>query len=660
VCGISGWVGASPVGAEGLLACQTRVLTHRGPDHTGLAYGADWGMGFCRLSILDLTPAGHQPMRTPDGQHSLVFNGEIYNHLELRQQVLQAGARLVGTSDSEVLLNLLALHGAEALPRLNGMFALAFLDHRRGTFLLARDRLGKKPLYYQAHGRQLRFASELKALLAWPDASRELDRAALAEYLVHGNTRGPRVIFRGYAKLAPGHFLQGRIAEPGTAGPRQWWRPEVDCSERDEVLNDDDRDELAALLEDAVRIRLRSDVPVGVFLSGGIDSGLVAVIAGAAASGGPPLALTAGFDDPSHDESPLAALVAAQAGLPHRVVPVQPPKLEDVDRLAWFFDEPFADSSALPSLALCAAAAEHGKVFLSGDGGDEAFAGYRRYVEVLRHRWVASLPQPLRTGARLSAALLPPMSRTRYRLSKLAQPGDSFAASYDTIPGDPALRRICHPDLRPALDAAIDGVRADWLALGEGSLTGRQQQQDYEGYLPDDILVKMDRASMASSIEVRSPMLDHRLVEWASRLPRAALLHGGRGKVPLRALAADRLPTEVRTAPKRGFAIPVDRWLREPQGQALLQDRLLSREAADRGLWDVEATRRLISWHGGGRGRPTGSLLWRLLVLDAWARQYLDVADGPPHAPRPAAAGRGAVATQPCEAPMSTELRPAT
>lgn len=624
MCGLFGWVGTSPDDADDVLRQQLHLLTHRGPDDAGAAHGPDWGLGFRRLSILDLSPTGHQPMSTPDGRYSLVFNGEIYNHVELRQQLLACGTRLRGTSDTEVLLHLLARDGADALTRLNGMFALALVDHHRGRFLLARDRLGKKPLYYRQVGDQLRFASELKALLSWPDGRTEIDRDAVAEYLVHGNVRASRSIFEGYRRLAPGHVLEGRIGSPGGAEARRWWRVEVNPAEHGAPLGQEDLDELLELLQDAVRVRLRSDVPVGLFLSGGIDSGLVAVLAGAAATGPAPSALTVGFDEADHDETALAALAASRAGLQHVVVPVEASRLEDVDRLAWFFDEPFADSSALPTMALCAAAAEHGKVFLAGDGGDEAFAGYRRYTEALQHPWIGRIPAAGRAGAAALAGALPLLSRTRYRLCKVAQPGDSYASTYDAVPTDPVLRYLCHPDLRPRLDRVVRAVPQEWAALGSGHLTARQQQQDYDSYLPDDILPKVDRASMAASIEVRSPLLDHRLVEWAARLPRAALLNGREGKLPLRTLGRRLLPPEVLDAPKRGFAVPVDSWLAQPAGQALLRDRLLSDEAAARGLFDVTAARHVIARHAQRRGRSVGSLLWRLLVLDAWCRLYLD------------------------------------
>lgn len=597
------------------------LLRHRGPDDEGFEEGDGWALGFRRLSILDLTSAGHQPMQSPDGRFWLVFNGEIYNYRELRRDLEQDGERFKGGSDTEVLLRLLARRGAEALSQLNGMFALALVDTHARTFLLARDRLGVKPLYYKADNSGLRFASELKALLACPNALRQIDPVAVVQYLAFGYLPSETCIFSGYAKLPPGHMLAGSLDAPQQARPAPYWQLILSDDPTDRLLTLDELQALQEILFDAVRIRLRSDVPLGIFLSGGIDSGLVAALA-AKAGGKPPLALTVGFAEEHVDETALARATAQHVGLEHRVIVQRPGSLADLDRLAWFFDEPFGDPSALPTFALCETAAQHATVFLSGDGGDEALAGYRRYIQAVRHRALIAWASRIGRGFRLAAGCAPELSITRHRLLKLSLPDCGGAAAYDDLPSDPATWFIVHPDLR---GLAAEGGNPLWerWALSRGqSLTARQQRLDYSMVLPDDYLVKVDRASMAHSIEVRSPMLDYRLVEWAARLPRAALLNARQGKRPLRALAARLLPREVEQGAKRGFGVPLDDWFREPGGLAFVRERLLSAKARQLGFWDPQRVERIIALHQPARGRGFGLLLWRLLVLEAWARHY--------------------------------------
>lgn len=639
MCGICGWFGPAQAAGPELTAAMTVPLQHRGPDDLGIEGGDGWGLGFRRLSILDLSPLGHQPMRSPDGSCWLAFNGEIYNYLELRRELERAGEAFQSGSDTEVLLRLLMRHGAGALPLLNGMFALAFVDTKRRSFMLARDRLGVKPLYYRDQEGHLRFASELKGLLACPDAPREIDRSAVAQYLALGYLPGETCIFEGYRKLPPGHVLAGSLDRPHAASLAQYW---------DLTLNDDpvrrsaspaELDELESLLFDAVRIRLRSDVPVGVFLSGGIDSGLVAAMA--AKTGQAPLALTVGFAEEDWDESALARTTAAHAGLEHRVIPQRAGGLRDIDRLAWLFDEPFGDPSALPSFTLCEAAASHATVFLSGDGGDEAFGGYRRYVESARREGLIRVAG--RFGPALGAVsrLLPRASLARYQLSKLSLPDWGCSAVFDELPDDPVMDHCIHPDLRPFLRNASSPVWERWRMSRGAPLTARQQKLDYSLYLPDDVLVKVDRASMAHSIEVRSPLLDVRIVEWAARLPRACLLDHSQGKLPLRALATRFLPEVTGRSPKRGFGVPLGDWFREPAGRAMVRERLLDRGSRERGFWSLSGVERILDLHSSGRGRDFGLLLWRLLMLEAWCRHY---AAGPAQPWRAQSPLQGAIA----------------
>lgn len=635
MCGIAGWIGTGPTDPVALVTEWQKRLHHRGPDDTGFVNGDGWGLSFNRLSILDLSILGHQPMRSDDGRYQLVFNGEIYNYLELRAALVAEGVTFRGESDSEVLLQLLMRSGTGALTQLNGMFAFAFIDTVARQFILARDRLGQKPLYFaQRHG-HLRFASELKALLSWPDANPAIVDSAVATYLAIGYIPTEQCIFQGYQKLPPAHYLAGSIDGPENATARPYWQLTINGATgngaEDSIvhhgqatISDAQLEELTALLSDAVRIRLRSDVPVGVFLSGGIDSGLIATLAGQVHSGMPPTAFTVGFDEAAYDESSLAAQVATRAGLPQVHVPQQASDLQALDQLAWFYDEPFGDPSALPTMALCAAAAEHATVFLSGDGGDEAFGGYRRYIEAQRYPLLLHLPQPLAGAMQLVARTLPRFSPVRYRLTKSALPHGRFAAAFDDTPVDPVLAVIRNGHHRHEEATVTAPHWRRWAQAGArtDALLARQQRLDYSLYLPDDILVKMDRASMAHSIEVRSPFLDYRLVEWAAALPRGLMIQQGEGKLPLRTLGKRLLPPAVQQAHKRGFGVPLDSWFRAAEGVAFARDRLLSEEARRWGFWDLQGVERLLKTHQAERGRNFGHWIWRLLMLDAWARHY--------------------------------------
>ena len=320
----------------------------------------------------------------------------------------------------------------------------------------------------------------------------------------------------------------------------------------------------------------------------------------------------------------MAKQTAAAASLPHRIIHQKSTGFAEIDQLAYYFDEPFGDCSAVPTFELCRAASEHATVFLSGDGGDEAFAGYRRYIETQRYKNLARLVRPLRSAIAVGAAGLSHASKLRYRLSKLAVADDGYAAGFDSPPSDPMLTALAGEKLIDCMPTAGRALWSRWRRSRTRGLLVRQQQLDFSLYLPDDILVKMDRASMAHSIEVRSPFLDYRVVEWAARLPRPVLLNRREGKRPLRRLASELLPGIVSTADKRGFGAPVDAWFREARGQAFANERLLSREARERGWWSGDEVRHMLDAHARGTGRQFGVLIWRLLMLDAWARVYVD------------------------------------
>ena len=625
MCGLFGEFGPDTLTQSEALSRISRTLQHRGPDDEGIAAGTGWMLGFRRLSILDLSQAGHQPMMSPDGRYVLAFNGEIYNYRELRSALEETGETFTSGTDTEVLLRLLTLKGpAATLAVVNGMYAFVLVDLTERRFVVARDRLGVKPLVLHATRRGLRFASELKALLAWPDAPREMDRQALADYLATGYVAGEGSILKGYVKLLPGHFAEGSLDAPGIV-PQRYWQVDIWPGRDGSVRMETAADALDALLADAVALRLRSDVPMALLLSGGIDSGLVA--AHAAATGASPLALVAGTRmaqdgtrDPS-DETDLARATARHLGLTLVELDLNPGDLTDLDAISRVYDEPFADPSALAMMRICAMARGSATVLLSGDGGDEAFGGYRRYLETARHGWLTAVPLAFRRMAwTMGRSVLPP--RQAYQLAKATLPGDLMGSVFDGmgLMRDPLVRAVLPADVAETGADVTAAIALSWGRNAAPDMLSRQRAFDYRQYLPDDVLTKTDRASMFASTELRSPFLDYRIVEFAARLPNDLLRDQRHGKLVLRHLASKRLPAVLTQAPKRGFTVPVGDWLRLPAGAAMLRERLLER--SDGTLWRTEGVRQVIDIHLSGR-RDCGDILWRLLVLESWARHYL-------------------------------------
>lgn len=621
MCGLFGEFGPEALRDPADIEAISRTIHHRGPDDGGSETGPGWMLGFRRLAILDLSAAGHQPLHSEDGRYVIAFNGEVYNYLELREELLAQGERFRSGTDTEVVLRLLMREGAAALGRLNGMFAFVFIDKLARRFLIVRDRLGVKPLYLCRQGGGLRFASELKALLAWQGAGRSLNRPALLDFLSLGYLPNATCIFQGYAKLPAGHCLEGDLDNAGQAEPRCYWSVTVAPDDRPPQTDAATRDELQALLADAVRLRMRSDVPVAILMSGGVDSTLVAALA--QASGATPVALTAGFAGADEDETDLARTVARHLGLTLRELPIHAASLADVDELARIHDEPFADPSAIPMFRICEAARREATVLLSGDGGDEAFGGYRRYVEMQRHRSLLMLPNWLRRAAwtGLRGRLGP--SR-QYRLAKATLPDGLIGAVFDGLGllRESGVRALLPSDLAGTAGDVPAEVARLWSASRGRDILSRQRQFDYGLYLPDDVLVKSDRASMAHSTELRSPFLDYRVVEFAARLPNRLLVSDRQGKLILRDLARERLPRDVWAGRKKGFGVPLKEWLRAPGGLAFARERLLERNALTAGLWSRPGAERLLQ-DAGAMGTHAAQLIWRLLVLDAWARTWL-------------------------------------
>ena len=624
MCGFAGEFVFTPGRAnrDGAAAMAAR-LVHRGPDEEGAFLSEDGrcAIGFRRLAVID--PAGsQQPMTSADGKATVAFNGEIYNFRQLREQLVADGARFRTAGDTEVLLHLYAAHGAEMVERLDGMFAFALYDAAAGRLLLARDRLGQKPLWYSQTAEGVVFASEAKALLARPGSEGRMEKDSVSTYLAIGYSGLETSLFASFRKLTPGCVVE--ISGAG-ASPRTYWSPEP-CAA---VGVGDVVDAVRQRVREAVEARMVSDVPIGALLSGGVDSAIVvALMAQAAGGSGGVKTFSAGFESSEYDERPAAAEVARHCGTDHTELLVQPSPAGMVDRIVDMYDEPFGDSSAIPTWLICQEARKHVTVALGGDGGDEVFGGYDRYRAMHLAETAGTLQYIV---YRAAAALARPFAgqAERGRLRRLIR----FA---DALPHPPAVRyfmyrrlfgpadlvRLLHPDFAATVDVEAP---ARWFCelYEDADLpdeVARAQRHDLMTYLPDDLLVKTDIASMASSLELRAPMLDHRVVELGLSLPTERKLNRRRGKLILREAFGDLLPAGVFTRPKRGFAVPLARWLREDLKDEMC-DTLLDSALADRGIFQTEALAGLIADHLGGRADHSHRL-WALLVLARWLAKY--------------------------------------
>jgi asparagine synthase (glutamine-hydrolysing) len=592
---------------------MTGLLAHRGPDARGTWVGREAGLAATRLAILDLSPAGNQPMGDPAGGVVVVLNGEIYNFLELRAQLMQAGYPFRSRSDTEVLLQGYRHWGESVLPRLRGMFAFAVWDGQRRRLFLARDRLGIKPLFFSERPDGLVFGSEIKAVLAHPAVGAEMDPAAVDEYLARGHVAAPRTIFRRVRAVLPGQWVRwgGGGLEAGRYWSPDFHQPVLEGTEDDLV------DQLDAGLNDAVRSHLVSDVPVGVFLSGGIDSSLVAAIA-KRQTDGPITTFTIGFAG-GGDERVYARQVAAHIGSRHHERLAEPSLEAEVPRLVWHLEQPLFDNSVLPTHLVSQLAREHVKVVLSGDGGDEPFAGYdwTRWALIL-----PSLPLPRVTRGWAWAyrtGTLGLLQRLGYDVSHSAE--DRYLRRMT------ASRAFRHWLYTPEYSERIgrEATDHDRLRRREAPVRDPREvflQADLNGFLPDDILFKVDRMSMAHSLEVRVPLLDHRLLEWILRLPWGMRFRHGRGKYLLRRVAARYLPAAILKPRKQGFTVPVGEWLHGELGD-LVRDLFASPAFAGRGIVRQDRALELLAMHRSGR-YELGHRIWSLVILETWFRIWLD------------------------------------
>jgi asparagine synthase (glutamine-hydrolysing) len=579
--------------------------------------GWDMFLGHRRLAILDLSPQAAQPMGDPEGRYWLTFNGEIYNFLEIKRELLNSGVTFrTHHSDTEVLLMACVRWGVDCLTRLRGMFAFGLVDVREKRLFLARDRLGKKPLYYRATAREFQFASELKAIIADPAVPRELDPVALGQYLVYGYIPAPRTIYQGIAKLPPGHCAWVDLNEPHKIKLERYW--EIPGAS-DPPETNGWVEEFEAELTEAVRLRMISDVPLGAFASGGLDSTLV--IRQMHRVGTEPVKTFAiGFAQGGVNELPYARQVARRYQTDHKEEILHPQALTLLPRLVRHFDEPFGDSSAIPTLMVSEAARRHVTVALSGDGGDELFAGYTRYHNALKlKRLLSPIPQPLQRS--MLAALGKVWPSSWRGKSLLSREGMLAGDVYRAIMGRDANLKLLHPEVhrQVANSPELHGFFEAYWQRGPRSFLRRMQFTDLHTYLPEDILVKADRATMAASLELRCPLLDHRLVELAARMPLNLKYRRGDQKFLIKQLLLPELGREFAYRKKNGFQTPVKSWF---QGELrhFLGERLLATPNLLAGLCDEHAVKTLLAQFTAGQADLSEDL-WRLLVLAEWRQQ---------------------------------------
>lgn len=633
MCGFSGFLLRHMVERE---AAQRRVrdmtstLRHRGPDDEGAWSDGRAALGFARLSIIDLSSAGHQPMESGDGQTVLTFNGEIYNFREIRADLEAQGCVFRSHTDSEVILHGYRVWGDDVLNHLRGMFAIAIWDRPKRRLLLARDRIGKKPLNYAVTDEGLLFGSEIKAILAWPGFVTEPDYLALHKFLTYQYIPAPDTAFKGIRKLPAGSKLvmevggDGQLSKPHI---ERYWQLPGPRSRYRSVNTQALTEELTTRLAEAVRLRLTSDVPLGAFLSGGVDSS--AVVAMMAHHGsGRVKTFSIGFENEDYDETRFARMVAERYGTEHHEFVVRPDAVEILPKLIHHYNEPFADPSAVPTFYLAELARQHVTVALNGDGGDECFMGYGRYTAMQAVSKIDRVPKWCRyLGAGVIEAL-PLRGRVGNRARKVASllRADAEARQHRysfTISAfaDTDKAAGYGEAMRSQLTASALDLLEPYLGEAETLVSGANWA-DIHVYLPDDLMVKVDIATMAHSLESRSPLLDHVFLEWALTLPENVTMAGGTTKAIFKKAMEPYLPNDVLYRPKMGFGCPVDHWLRG-ELREMAYDLLLSSRASSRGIIDRNAVQSMLDEHCSGR-YPHHTRLWPLLIMEMWFRIWIE------------------------------------
>jgi asparagine synthase (glutamine-hydrolysing) len=628
MCGIAGIINSdgSPVD-QALLRRMTSIMAHRGPDGDGFFYDAGVGLGHRRLSIIDLS-GGRQPMSNEDQSIWISFNGEIYNFRELHKELEARGHRFTTVSDTETIVHAYEEYGDACVERLRGMFAFAIWDGRRRRLLLARDRIGIKPLYYYGDGRQFCFASELKSLLVHSAVPRDIDLTALRDYLVYGYIPLQKTIFQQIRKLLPGHYLvTERRRETGRLDIRvqQYW--DLRFAADSKPSEPEWIEGLEDLLQETIKRHMISDVPLGAFLSGGLDSSCV-VAAMAKISTRPVKTFSIGFAAKEFNEIPFARQLADRYRTEHHELMVHPDAIELLPVLARQFDEPFGDSSAIPTYYVSRLARQHVTVALSGDGGDEAFAGYNRYTQTMAalqaQRGVAFLPRRVRrrffSGM---ASRMPRYMRGRGTVQRLGMSPCETYLDIAYFHDSSFLTDLLHSDIKASLPNNGDANSfAKYYEAPEADDLSRMQYLDTKTYLAEDILTKLDRASMLTSLEARVPLLDHKVLEFAARIPASLKFRLGEGKYIFRKLLRNWLPAPLLKRPKMGFGVPLADWFKTDLVD-YTRDILFSSRSAQRGFFNQPEVERILSEHQQGWGDRSADI-WRLLFLEHWCQHYLD------------------------------------
>ena len=616
MCGIAGFLLREGVASPAVVTAMCDSIRHRGPDDSGIHVDRGCAIGMRRLSIIDLS-TGHQPIANEDGSLWIVFNGEIYNYQDLRRDLLARGHRFATNSDTETILHLYEEYGVESFSRLRGMFAFAIWDANKQELTLARDRFGKKPLYYAESPDGLYFGSELKCLCA-AGVPLELDREALRLYFQFWYIPDPFSPYLSVRKLEPGSWMRcspGGAREQGTFWtlPQFCDRPGPETPSEDETAR-----RVRELFDESVRIRMIADVPLGAFLSGGIDSSSV-VASMALQSSEPVKTFSIGFEEADFSELPYAAAVAKQYRTEHHEIVVRPDSVALVSRLARDFDEPFGDSSAIPTFIVSEFARRHVTVALSGDGGDELFGGYRSLARVDKHRFEDAFPHWLRRAIRLLADRLPYRAYGKNYLLMLSR-STALERYFDLNYAPYYLRQaLLAPEwMLPADAAYLTRTLAHCMAPPEADIISQAMYFEAKANLTGDMLVKVDRMAMANSLEVRCPLLDHKLAELAASIPNGWKLRDGKGKQILLRAVGDRLDPGLLNRPKMGFSVPLCHWFRTSL-RAFLWDHLTSTEFCGRGIASPAFVRALLEEHQSGR-RDNSHWLWMLLILELWFR----------------------------------------
>ena len=613
---------------QALLRKMTDVMQHRGPDADGIYVNNHIGLGHRRLSIIDLSEAGKQPMFSDDGTLAIVFNGEIYNFLDYRETLQKRGHTFHSHTDTEVIIYLYREYGEECLQYLRGMFAFALWDEQKQQLFLARDRLGQKPLYYYCDGKRLIFGSELKCLLEDPSIPKEINYEALHDYFMYLYVPAPKTIYKNIHQLPPAHYM---VCSPeGIRTVQEYW--DLSFAQVNEQRSETDWCEaLIESFKEAVEIRKISDVPLGAFLSGGIDSsGVVAMMAQNQTN--PVVTTSIGFEEKTFDETAFARIVSQQYQTDHFERIVKTDALNVLEKLVWHFDEPFADSSAVPTYYVSKLSREKVTVALAGDAGDENFAGYSKYpIDVMEQALRSRVPEAVkRVLVAPVAALypkwdwLPRPLRAKFFLTNLTLSHARGFFRTNTYLTQQEQDRLFSSDFKQALCGydPFSVIDHFYQKADTPDLLSRVQYVDMKNYLPGDILVKVDRSSMANSLEVRAPMLDHKFMELVATIPSSLKLQGQEKKYIFKKALTPYLPEQILYRKKQGFEVPLDRWFRN-ELKELVQETVLSPKALNRGFFQTETLTRMWRQHQSGQ-RNLGTNFWTFLMLELWYRKFME------------------------------------